>query len=173
MAEKLETLRIKAERIGTVSEIRSLLADLENAYNSIYLFNMIVDSIEVESTPKRIIDRAKHFRKYWNEFTGAKSIDYDPLYLEIFWGDPYFNKAVLPNLLELQTKLDKDNIIPQDERLVISKVTFQSPGFWEFLGSLNPLEQIREYLKDRHERQKLQELPRETIRDSRNRRKEK
>ena len=30
----------------------------------------------------------------------------------------------------------------------------ESPGFWEFLGSLNPLEVIRRYLNDRHERAK-------------------
>ncbi len=29
-----------------------------------------------------------------------------------------------------------------------------SPGFWEFAGSLNPLETLRKYLSDRHERSK-------------------
>uniref|UniRef100_UPI001CA36C62 hypothetical protein n=1 Tax=Vibrio cholerae TaxID=666 RepID=UPI001CA36C62 len=31
---------------------------------------------------------------------------------------------------------------------------FHSPGFWEFLGKLNPLEVLRQYLNDRHERKK-------------------
>lgn len=43
--------------------------------------------------------------------------------------------------------------MPSD-RLIISKVNIQSPGFWEVIGSLNPLQQIREYIKDRHERKK-------------------
>jgi hypothetical protein len=38
--------------------------------------------------------------------------------------------------------------------LVVSRVVLTSPGFWEFLGSLNPLEVIRQYLTDRHEREK-------------------
>lgn len=32
-----------------------------------------------------------------------------------------------------------------------------SPGSWEFLGKLNPLEVLRQYLNDRHERRKDRE----------------
>ncbi|HDZ9290915.1 TPA: hypothetical protein RUZ30_003577 [Vibrio cholerae] len=38
--------------------------------------------------------------------------------------------------------------------LDIIGVEFHSPGFWEFLGKLNPLEVLRQYLNDRHERKK-------------------
>jgi len=38
--------------------------------------------------------------------------------------------------------------------LVVSRVVLRSPGFWEFLGALNPLEVTRKYLNDRHERRK-------------------
>lgn len=38
--------------------------------------------------------------------------------------------------------------------LIVSRVVLQSPGFWEFFGSLNPLEVLRKYLNDRHERKK-------------------
>lgn len=44
-------------------------------------------------------------------------------------------------------------IYPKDQ-LEISRITIQSPGWVELIGSLNPLQQLREYLKDRHERQK-------------------
>ena len=43
------------------------------------------------------------------------------------------------------------NIYPPDQ-IEITKISIQSPGWIELLASLNPLEQIREYLKDRHER---------------------
>ena len=39
-----------------------------------------------------------------------------------------------------------------DYRLEIRRIQINSPGFWEFLGALNPLQQIREYLNDRHRR---------------------
>ncbi len=38
--------------------------------------------------------------------------------------------------------------------LVVSRVLLTSPGFWEFAGALNPLEVLRQYLNDRHERRK-------------------
>lgn len=44
-------------------------------------------------------------------------------------------------------------IYPRDQ-LEISRITIQSPGWVELIGSLNPLQQLREYLKERHERQK-------------------
>jgi hypothetical protein len=40
---------------------------------------------------------------------------------------------------------------PKD-RLEISRISINSPGWMELVGALNPLQQIREYLKDRHER---------------------
>lgn len=44
-------------------------------------------------------------------------------------------------------------VLPQD-RLQITSIVVKSPGFWEFLGSCNPLEVMRKYLCDRHERKK-------------------
>jgi hypothetical protein len=48
-------------------------------------------------------------------------------------------------------------LVPKSEQLVLSGVALQSPGFWDFLGKLNPLEVIRQYLNDRHERRKDRE----------------
>jgi hypothetical protein len=43
-----------------------------------------------------------------------------------------------------------DSIVQEDERLVVATVELASPGIWAFLGGLNPLQTIREYLDDRH-----------------------
>jgi hypothetical protein len=43
---------------------------------------------------------------------------------------------------------------PGLKQLKINKIVITSPGFWEVIGSLNPLQQIREYLNDREERRK-------------------
>jgi hypothetical protein len=43
------------------------------------------------------------------------------------------------------------------EPLVVNRVVLESPGFWEFVGALNPLEVLRKYLNDRHERRKDRE----------------
>lgn len=57
----------------------------------------------------------------------------------------------LPPYINLPLRLPTDSIL-LEERLVIHRVQLVSPGFWEFLGALNPLHQIREYLDDRHRR---------------------
>ena len=48
---------------------------------------------------------------------------------------------------------DVENVHPE-YRLELSKVSVQSLGFWEIIGAMNPMQQLREYLKDRHERRK-------------------
>jgi hypothetical protein len=37
---------------------------------------------------------------------------------------------------------------------MLQAVRLESPGWWEVVGQLNPLEVIRKYLNDRHERAK-------------------
>ena len=45
-------------------------------------------------------------------------------------------------------------VLRREEAVLVSRVNISSPGFWEFLGKLNFLETIRQYLQDRHERRK-------------------
>jgi hypothetical protein len=44
--------------------------------------------------------------------------------------------------------------VSPSERLTLYAVRLQSPGFWDFLGSLNLLETIRRMMNDHHEREK-------------------
>lgn len=158
MATEKTSLRIKAERLGTVSDVTNLLTDLEAAYNSIYAFDFLVDTLSYdrERNLKQVDERFHRLRRYWKEFSNRKDFPFDPFMYEMFFEEYAFNrpKDTLPNLLELQSKIDIDKIVLPSDRLFISKVNIQSPGFWEVLGSLNPLQQIREYIKDRHERKK-------------------
>ena len=41
-----------------------------------------------------------------------------------------------------------------EDRLRLVAVEFHSPGFWEFIGNCNPLNVLRQYLNDQHEREK-------------------
>jgi hypothetical protein len=49
------------------------------------------------------------------------------------------------------------NAVPPMERLLLTAVEFHSPGIWEFIGKLNPLEVIRLAINDAHERRKDRE----------------
>lgn len=158
MATEISSLRIKAERLGTISEVTALLFDLDASYNSIYAFDFLVDTIasDRERNFRQVDDRFHRLRKYWREFSNRKDFPFDPYLYEMFFEDYAYGRprGNLPNLIELQSRIDIDKIVLPSERLILSKVNIQSPGFWEVLGSLNPLQQIREYLKDRHERKK-------------------
>lgn len=158
MVTETSSLRIKAEKLGTISEVTTLLFDLDVSYNSIYAFDFLVDTLvnDRERNFRQVDDRFHRLRKYWKEFSNRKDFPFDPFLYEMFFEDYAFQrpKGNLPNLLELQSKIDIEKIVLPSDRLIISKVNIQSPGFWEVLGSLNPLQQIREYLKDRHERKK-------------------
>ena len=157
MADEISKLKIKANRLGTVKQVRRMLKDIDNAYNSIYAFNFLVDSLQADKERQRRNrkDDFYDYRKYWREIYREKDFPYDPMFFEIFW-DKHLRRFddTRINILELQSKLDYDKIVLPSENLVINRVNIQSPGFWEFLGSLNPLQQIREYLNDRHERNK-------------------
>lgn len=67
--------------------------------------------------------------------------------------DPSINFVHRP-VRNLITIRHPDEIILPEHRLRISRVVVESPGFWEFLGNLSPLEVLRKYLCDRHERKK-------------------
>jgi len=47
-----------------------------------------------------------------------------------------------------------EEVVLPDDRIQLTSIVIESPGFWEFLGNINPLEVIRKYLCDRHERKK-------------------
>lgn len=151
MATETSTLRIKAERLGTVKEVKQLLTDFENTYNSIYAFDFLVDTLSNDRNRRlsELDERFHNWRMYWKEFSMRKDFPYDPFMFELFW-DMHLHRTdeSTLNLLELQSKIDIDKIVLPADTLTISKVNIQSPGFWEFLGSANPLTFIREFIKD-------------------------
>lgn len=159
MALETSVLRIKAEQLGSIEEIKSLLTDLELAYNSIYAFELIIQAIP--SDIQRSLANLANREKYLDDFIKRSQrkdliYEYERLYnlMEYFYFD---GRRLLPSLKNYYENLDTNNFVGVTDKLMLSKVNIQSPGFWEFLGTANPLNQIREYLKDRHERNKDKE----------------
>ena len=134
MADEIQigSLRIFTKRAGTVAEIVGLLQDVEAAYNRIFLFFSFVDFFA---------DRERFFRwrDFWREW---REFGFPPPFWALFVGFPQieFLESILP-----------------EYKLEVKRIQIESPGFWEFLGALNPLQQIREYLNDRHKRRQDRE----------------
>jgi hypothetical protein len=72
---------------------------------------------------------------------------------DIYW---QFGPAILGGIPKTEVP-DPESVLPEF-RLTIKRVRIESPGFWEFVGSLNPLQQIRDYLNDRHKRRQDREF---------------
>ena len=133
MAEiEIGTLRIFAARGGTVNEIVSFLKDVEAAYNSILEFSLLLEIFT---------ERERYFlwRRRWREW-----------FIEFGIPPPWIWLGGLPVKEALLARLP-------DYGLEIRRIQIESPGFWEFLGALNPLQQIREYLDERHRRRQDRE----------------
>ena len=117
----MHVLVVNGPRLGRVEEIGGFLATLDQVYEHLYAFDLLVDEAkrrhaETEpqwrlGAPRRPRIRLRSIRR--------------------------------PNVL----------VLPED-RLRIERVRFESAGFWDFVGALNPLEVLRQYLRDRHERQR-------------------
>src|SRR5437867_5085114 len=125
-------LRIQGELGVRVADVREYLTRLEHAYNSVYAF-------------ERAIEAAERFARRWHG--------------PVFVVDP-FDWAALPTRAGRLSSVWPPSpeaiasVVAARDRLVLRTARFESPGFWEFLGTLNPLEVIRQYLKDRHDRRR-------------------
>ncbi|HLK09945.1 MAG TPA: hypothetical protein VKW76_01040 [Candidatus Binatia bacterium] len=130
-------LRIQGELGVRLEEVREHLARLEHAYNSIYAFERIIASAE------RLAQRGP-----WP----APLFGLDPF----GWpGFPIRTGRLLSSWPPSPAVVA--SVVPGRDRLVLQAARFESPGFWDFLRSLNPLEVIRQYLNDRHERRRDRE----------------
>lgn len=69
----------------------------------------------------------------------------------------YFWAPHLYEVMRSPSNYQVHRLVPVGNHLLLRSVSLQSPGFWEFFGTLNPLEVIRVYLNDRHERRKDRE----------------
>lgn len=120
MAEEYGTLRIKAERLGTVVDVRSFLTDIESAYNSIYVFYFLVDSLINDRNRQRDFfeERLSRINKYW----ARKDFPLDQFYFDMLWREyRYGFLSTLPNLAEFQSKVDFGTIIVPSDKLVLAK----------------------------------------------------
>ena len=122
MTSEKSTLRIKAEKLGTVAEVTSLLTDLEFAYNSIYAFDFLVETLtqERERNIRQVDERFYMLRKFWREFSDNKEKTFEPYIFEMFFEDYIFNRTnnISQSLLELQSKIVIDKVVLTKDRLM-------------------------------------------------------
>jgi len=125
-------LNIKGVNIGTVNAVKHYLAAIEGCYIRL----CFLESIANGDAP---------FPKFTDDFNKFENL--------VNRADKSRHSSKKTNYLDAQlVGFIKNSDIGRE--LTIDSVRFSSPGFWEFLGRLNPLDVIRVYINDRHERLK-------------------
>ncbi len=146
MAEEYGILTIEGVRGGTVEEICDYLLSIENAYGNLYAFDLFVDRAQQIA-----------FGNERSTISGIERSDNDLLITvetEPAGRRPSYGSR---SLRALKPFKNVEGLVLPDDKLRLMSVVIQSPGVWEFLGSLNPLETLRKYLNDRHEHRKDRE----------------
>jgi hypothetical protein len=119
----LTELRIESDGQWTVAEIVEFLEAFRGAHDGLVIFESLLELYAAHSEWRR-------YRSFPDVVVyGASGI----LSATLELSDDALNRFVRP-----------------EQQLVVQSVQLASPGFWEFVGSLNPLEVLRRYLDDRH-----------------------
>ena len=143
MNQQQGLLIIHTERLGTVRQITDLLFDIENLYDNVYLYHLLTDREYKNHFFDRYDNKQVHrLRDYLNfryEITQKYLIEE---FLQVHPIEHYIQKNA--NIFNRPTFRD---LVPETDRLYLNKVNIQSPGFWEFLGALNPLSFILDLTK--------------------------
>src|SRR5271154_137274 len=126
-------LRVYGEGNLEVELTVAYLTDLRHAYNSVVLFESVIDGML----------RAAPYTPPGLRFA-----------LALYLGWPAPRRRTPRSQGWPMTAGQVASYVPHSEQLILSAVSIASPGSWDFLGTINPLEVIRQYLNDRHERQK-------------------
>ena len=136
MPQRQGKIRIHGHGEIEVELVEEYLADLRHAYDSLLVFESVMDG----------------FKRVSREFPF-------PFYpIGLMYGWPLGPRRAVRYVRDWPPTVDEvSSLVPHSEQLVLSAVKLSSPGFWEFLGKLNPLEVMRQYLNDRHERRKDRE----------------
>jgi hypothetical protein len=130
---KQARLRVHGQGGVEVELTAAYLTDLKHAYDSILYFEASIDGM----------------RRFARDFPF-------PLYLlgSDFRRPSSSRRAGLGTHNWRPTVREVASFVPHAEQLIFASVGINSPGSWDFIGALNPLEVLRKYLNDRHERRK-------------------
>jgi hypothetical protein len=126
-------LRVFGQGEVEVELVTAYLTDLRHAYNSVLVFEATINGMQ----------------------RAAREFPFARYPYELMLGWPLATSRAIRYVRDWPPTAEQiASLVPRAEQLVLSAVSLTSPGFWDFFGTLNPLEVLRHYLSDRHERRK-------------------
>lgn len=129
------SLRIHSAGGIPIAEVTNILTTLEETYNSVCLFESLLDTAS----------RYERFSGRGGLYVGAAAFPY-------LWQARFGHIRDWPPTPQMLRAA-----VNHQDQLILKSVELHSPGFWEVVGSLNPLETVRKALGDAHERRKDRE----------------
>lgn len=134
MTYKKGVLSFDATGDADLGYVVEYLSNLNDSYGRICFLSHLTEA-EYWQNKSKFIDRPELFENVSLE-------SFEDQYYEFLYGFRYRENSRRSRSFEWHPYL------------VLHKARFSSPGFWGFLGALNPLETLRHYIIDRHERKK-------------------
>jgi hypothetical protein len=132
------TSRLRVDRVA------QFLSALEEAYNGILLIDTLLNDYALNALSDeqgRVVVRRDReggrFTRLEHDLLRAKRRSWD-----------------YTSLLSSESLRAAGALFAEPLQLRVHSIQVASPGVWEFLGTLNPLEVIRKWKQDAHERQK-------------------
>ncbi len=125
-------LRVHGHGNVEVELVTGYLTDFKHAYDFVLLFEATIDAMNCTVRDFRVFPFPRYL--FASEFLPSRRL-----------GGRFTDRRHQRKLHLLF--LERNNSF-------YAAVSFNSPGFWEFLGTLNAFEVLRKFLNDRHERQK-------------------
>ena len=124
-------VRIYGNKLGTSRDIILLLKAIEKNYITILAHENL---IELFNASNEAIDGKTYYNLNGERYS--------------------FLRENHDRLMQHYEKYEISDMISPDDYPIITKINFNSPGWWEVIGKWNIFEQLRKYLKERHERKK-------------------
>ncbi len=150
MPSEKRVLRVHGVAGRLLSETRDCLEAIEHAYNSLYALETTIDSL------------VRYLRNLEDLFSLPRRL-LVPLGLG-FPFPPILGRPHVPQVSWPPSPSQLASMVLPADRLVFRGAQFESPGFWDIIGTLNPFETLRLYLNDRHERRRDKDFRNEQVR---------
>lgn len=120
-------LQIIGYELGSLADVTAFLNALDDLYRGISIIDLVAD--DIKKADESILSPEERLLRAISQDENAPIVDF---------------RREIARRTEQFARIS----------LELTAVRFSSPGFWEVLGSLNPLLQIREWVNDSHERRK-------------------
>lgn len=145
-------LRLRTSSLHRTADLLEFVRVLDDAYESVSALDDAISMLLQEPDAPRSIHLYSRSLNY-----SYRPRDLSDAFQFISGHRKQISRFVDGAVNDTRKASEDYDLLEQEGRLIVRSFQMNSPGFWEFIGSLNPLEVLRNYLNDRHKRRQDRE----------------